>query len=291
MQDGHQIPLRWEYFLDAHRVDAFHRLKMSQYFLDMQAIAMRHAEELGVGFAALARKSIAWVLTRMLVEVHHMPKLGETYTLSTWANTPNRMLYPRFFRLADASGREAVTASSLWVLIDTEKRRMARPDKADVDMPELGAPAGAYPLPEKLHAPERFDGSLQRRAAYSDFDLNGHMNNARYIEWILDGLPRRARHFAYAGKLCPRNIPKRRGHDGASTNGRSVLLPHYRTGHGAFRSALLVRIKGRGGLDLRAPFPAVAKAALFSYNTLRADDGKGAMRPRFAHREQSGGME
>ena len=28
-----------------------------------------------------------------------------------------------------------------------------------------------------------------RRAAYSDMDYNGHVNNARYVQWIQDALP------------------------------------------------------------------------------------------------------
>lgn len=49
-------------------------------------------------------------------------------------------------------------------------------------MPFLSDGAGALTTRPKL------EPSGSRRAAYSDIDHNGHVNNARYIQWIQDML-------------------------------------------------------------------------------------------------------
>jgi hypothetical protein len=37
-----------------------------------------------------------------------------------------------------------------------------------------------------LDAPAGAEKAAERAAAYSDIDFNGHMNNARYVQWIQD---------------------------------------------------------------------------------------------------------
>ena len=99
------------------------------------------------------------------------------------------MLALRDFRLTGADGAECGRASSGWMIIDAAERRLQRPEQA---MPQLAAYAGPAPLlgvPTRIEAavppcPER---ALEVR--HSDIDVNGHVNNVRYFEWVLDSLP------------------------------------------------------------------------------------------------------
>ena len=42
----------------------------------------------------------------------------------------------------------------------------------------------------KLTLPETFAHSCDFRVRYSDLDLNGHVNNIRYVEWAAETFPR-----------------------------------------------------------------------------------------------------
>ena len=79
-------------------------------------------------------------------------------------------------------------AGTLWVLFDLEKRCMvapgdvagAIPDNSDLT-PPLGVPG---PVPRLT------GGTLEsaRTPVYSELDVNGHVNNARYADWLCDAL-------------------------------------------------------------------------------------------------------
>jgi medium-chain acyl-[acyl-carrier-protein] hydrolase len=87
----------------------------------------------------------------------------------------------------DADGNELFRGISLWILMDMTTRAMVLPGKSGVEVAgslqgnELTLPGSL--LPQKL--PNRED----RTVRFSDLDLNGHMNNCRYMEWVDDLLP------------------------------------------------------------------------------------------------------
>jgi medium-chain acyl-[acyl-carrier-protein] hydrolase len=75
----------------------------------------------------------------------------------------------------------------LWILMDLKNRSMLVPGKSGVDVEgfirgdELSTPKSLLPKPLQEHT--------SRRVVYSDLDRNGHMNNARYLDWTQDLLP------------------------------------------------------------------------------------------------------
>jgi medium-chain acyl-[acyl-carrier-protein] hydrolase len=46
-------------------------------------------------------------------------------------------------------------------------------------------------FPGKLAMPADLDHTDSRLARYSDLDVNKHVNNARYVDWLFDALPPR----------------------------------------------------------------------------------------------------
>ena len=99
----------------------------------------------------------------------------------------SRVAYPRATAGFDEAGNELFRVISLWVIMDKTTRAMIRPDKSGVDVlgtvqgSELKAPAG-------LPAGD-FENRQLRSVCFSDLDVNGHMNNTRYLDWICDLLP------------------------------------------------------------------------------------------------------
>ena len=79
-------------------------------------------------------------------------------------------------------------AYSLWLLMDVHTRRAVRggeafahlPDNADAALP-VAAPDTVRPL---LALAEVRDFT----PSYCDFDLNGHVNNTRYLDWCCNAL-------------------------------------------------------------------------------------------------------
>ena len=76
---------------------------------------------------------------------------------------------------------------SLWILMDMETRAMVLPGKSGVAV--VGSLQGnELTLPGSL-LPQKLPNREDRAVRFSDLDLNGHMNNCRYLDWVGDTLP------------------------------------------------------------------------------------------------------
>ncbi len=158
-------------------------------FMDMaQEIAYWAAQELGFGYDDLHIHHVAWVLSRMHFHFENPPKWRDNVTLYTWHKGADGLFYLRDFFLQDAHGSRIVTGTSSWVVIDERTRRLVRPEElqdklstGDVDdaiaerAPKVTMPRGSEPEPAGEHT-----------VVYSDVDIIGHTNNARYMVWAMD---------------------------------------------------------------------------------------------------------
>jgi acyl-ACP thioesterase len=168
-------------------IDHSDRLTLASVFDFFQEAAISHADNLGVGRDSLEKTGQVWILSRMSVQVDRRPAYGETITIRTWPRGGEKLFALREYDIRDASGRPLAGGSSAWLIIDIEKRRPLRPQAVMEALPlneDRALPSGAVGLAE-LKSPEK---SAERRAAYSDLDYNGHVNNVRYVQWIQDAL-------------------------------------------------------------------------------------------------------
>ncbi len=178
--------------IPCYDVDRFRVLKAAS-FMDMaQEIAHWAAELLGAGFDILAGKKTAWVLSRMHIHFPDAPLWKEDVRLWTWHKGFDGLFFLRDFSLQDGTGKERVTATSSWLIIDTDTRRLLRnpAERAVLDLSTAGEGfAIAEPAP-KIQKPAGLEPDLvkEHTVSYSDVDFLGHANNARYMVWAMDCL-------------------------------------------------------------------------------------------------------
>ena len=154
----------------------------------MQETAIAHCDRLDFGRAVTDGLGVAWVLSRLKVALERVPAIGEAVSVETWPIAPRHLFYPRMFTLRDGAGGVIGHASSLWVLMDLNARRItdrpearaAMPDNRDVPLP-IPLPGTPRPLEG-----EPLRGELTPGCA--DFDINGHVNNTRYMDWCVNAL-------------------------------------------------------------------------------------------------------
>jgi medium-chain acyl-[acyl-carrier-protein] hydrolase len=121
------------------------------------------------------------------VQITRLPVSGEKITVQTWPMPTTRAAYPRSTVAYDEAGNECFRGISLWVLMDAESRAMVLPGKSGVTVSgmltgsELAAP-GSMAL-------QSAGQTMTRTVRYTDLDINGHMNNCRYLDWVEDTLP------------------------------------------------------------------------------------------------------
>lgn len=174
-----------EFSVSAVHTDCFGRAKPSSLLYFLQEAAGGHCQLLKLDWDTLHRQGLFWAAIRTRVEVTRLPVLDETIRLETWPMPTTRSAFPRASVAYDREGRELFRATSLWVLMDTQKRTMVLPGKSGINLAgilrgsELAAP-GSIPLDPTA------DRCLTRQVMFTQLDRNGHMNNTYYLDWAAD---------------------------------------------------------------------------------------------------------
>lgn len=162
----------------------------------LQEAASVHAEELGFSKSDFdaAGENLSWVLTRMVVKMLRYPEWKDDVTVETFPRGGRRIVAWRDFVVKDASGEVIGLATSEWMIIDLATRRAsAIPESVLALVPDMpDSVLGAEPFTARLRFPQRPEGDaeapLSFRAQNAHIDLNGHVNNVHYIEWLLEPL-------------------------------------------------------------------------------------------------------
>lgn len=179
------------FLLYSYEVDARERLSVGALCQFLQEAADQHATKLGVSMERLGREHLAWVLHRLRVEIEAYPKTGAELTVRTWPTGFDRVSASRDWEVS-SKGRLVARASSDWVMVDVERRALARIPEWALELGHAQVTARAPLLelkrrkPSAVGAPEvQADFAVRR----SDLDLVGHVNNVRYVEWALETVP------------------------------------------------------------------------------------------------------
>ncbi len=167
--------------------DTHNRLKPSAILSLMQEAAGAQLDGTEVDHKHLAQRNLFFAVTRQHIQITRLPKARETITLETWPGITSRVAYPRSTIAWDSQGRELFRAMSLWVLMDIQTRAMVLPAKSGVDVPGV-VRGNELAVPGSL-APKVLSANTTRQVVYTELDVNGHMNNARYLDWAMDLLP------------------------------------------------------------------------------------------------------
>lgn len=181
------------------QVNSLDRLKNSQILAILQEAAGEHSALLGADKDTLKEKELFWALIRYHIEIDRLPRAGETITVETWPMPTTRTAYPRATVAYDAEGKELFRGISLWVLMSAATRAMVLPAKSGVVVDGC-VRGGELSVPGSL-LPKELGNCESRLVRFSDLDINGHVNNCRYMEWVDDLLS-----ADFHAMHCPREM-------------------------------------------------------------------------------------
>ena len=170
-------------------VDWEKKLSIPGLFLCLQEIAWEHADIWGFGYKQLNEKGQFWVLSKLKVQINQYPQWLDELHLHTWSKEPETFTAYRDFIGYNQHGVQMFKATSSWHILSMTTGRLQRVDEL----------RQIFPVPENLHAIEDKPGKLSApenevkgdrlKVTLSDIDMNLHVNNARYIQWVLDSFP------------------------------------------------------------------------------------------------------
>lgn len=175
--------LRWMDF------DKYGRIQPSTILDICQDGATLHAVETGMGHDDLIAKGVFWAIIRMKYEIVREPEHHQRVTLRTWPHTLSRFSFIRDYSLLDEDGSLLVKATSEWVVMDAETRKFASVKDYYAGPMEFSEERSFEKKPRKN--PNFDEGNRPVKIivpSYSDIDINGHVNNAMYGNYVVNAL-------------------------------------------------------------------------------------------------------
>lgn len=161
---------------------------MGEYFFHhllnrFAQIATVNAVKLGVWNQELMTR-YGWVVAKQYLHLDEPIRYHDEIEISTAISKGTFVSFPRYYYIKK-NQKIIGTCSSVWTLLDIQKRRMVSPQKIGIVFPEVSKEP-LLDLPPMIQKDLEMKYILERRVLYSDVDINQHMNNTRYIQWALD---------------------------------------------------------------------------------------------------------
>jgi len=204
VQDG--LVFKQNFLIRSYEIGADRTASIETLMNHLQESALNHVRSaglLGDGFGCtpeMSKKNLIWVVSKMQVLVDHYPTWGDIIEVDTWVGSHGKNGMRRDWHIRDYnSGQTILRATSLWVMMNKLTRRLAKiPDEVRDEISPYFVERMAIvdednrklPKLEELsanNAEKHLRKGLTPR--WGDLDVNQHVNNVKYIGWILESAP------------------------------------------------------------------------------------------------------
>ncbi|OMO57990.1 Acyl-ACP thioesterase [Corchorus olitorius] len=200
VQDG--LVFRQNFSIRSYEIGADRTASIETLMNHLQETAINHCRSaglLGDGFGStpeMVKKNLIWVVTRMQVVVDRYPTWGDVVQVDTWVSASGKNGMRRDWLVSDSKTGEILTrASSVWVMMNKVTRRLSKiPEEVRGEIEPYFMNTDPVVAEDSRKLVKLDDGTADyvRKGLtprWSDLDVNQHVNNVKYIGWILESAP------------------------------------------------------------------------------------------------------
>lgn len=160
-----------QYQVIAGQTDIHKKLKLSALFANIQSLT--HLQPTS------SNASYTPIVLKQEIYIKRIPTYATTYTLTVYPHHQQHLLFPFHFSVYQ-NEEEIMYGTSWWVLIDPTTRKVVFPESVNV---ALVADTHAKPM-RPIETVK--SGKVYTYAAdYAMCDMNGHINNAKYFDLMM----------------------------------------------------------------------------------------------------------
>lgn len=163
-----------------------HRLGLVGLLGMLQDVAQNHAEMHGFGYDQMLKSQTFWVLSRQKLVMDQWPRWRDVIEIKTWARPLDGSRAYRDFEIF-LLDKKIGECSTTWVILDGRTRRPKSPDFSLEGFARTDDKLGFEP--GKVDALDGVEVLKEFEVRNSDLDMNLHVNNTKYAQWISDSIP------------------------------------------------------------------------------------------------------
>lgn len=164
-------------------------LKPSALFNFLQDVATNAANKGHFGYYEVTERNLAWFLLKYHMEFSNYPVDIKDLFIKTEARGYNKLFAHRDFELYNENKELVGRVLSYWSLVNVNDRSMLAPQTVFSQFEKVEKREDDMSF-KKVHEPERIDYTEEFKIRFDDIDVNQHVNNANYIVWAFETLPK-----------------------------------------------------------------------------------------------------
>lgn len=181
----------FDFYIYPREADASKHISLQSigaFILDAAGLA---AKARGFGMDYMHAHGLAWVTSRIAIEMKVYPREYETISIETWVEDCSSIFSTRNFLIYNNKKEVIGQASTLWSMIDFNTRKM-------VDLLKTTDLANHVVTTQNelftMNKPKRVDykgednPNYTHKVVVSDIDMNQHVNSMKYLQWAIDTL-------------------------------------------------------------------------------------------------------
>ena len=160
-------------------------IKIPQLILLSLQVSGMQSIELGMSdMYILENYNLVWIITDYNMKIDRLPVFDEKITIETYAMSHNRLFCYRAFNIKDEAGNTIIEMMATFVLMDRDTR------KVHPVMSEITDAFDSEFSKTMLRGPrfKELEGGVEQeyRVRFYDLDMNGHVNNSKYLDWVFE---------------------------------------------------------------------------------------------------------
>ncbi|MBN1114403.1 MAG: hypothetical protein JXA66_03605 [Oligoflexia bacterium] len=175
------------YNVKVYEADAKGRANIAAIANYFQNSAWRHYICVEKALGRLIPEGSIWMMVRLEIVIKEIPRWGEDIKLTTWSRGIEKLMAFRDFCITDFEGNEKAKGTASWVVVDVKNRKIQKLGQLAEKWPSIKGRSALGRNADKLKELGNWIAGRFFSVRYSDLDVNRHVNNVKYIEWIMDG--------------------------------------------------------------------------------------------------------
>lgn len=156
----------------------------------LEETAADHSFAINHSLYDLEKQNIGWVLLSGIMEMDYYPRYKEKITIRTWLSNYSTIKGYRENIIYNEQGRVIGKAKGLWVFFDISRRRPIQiPEEIKGKWSFFEEESIKNEITSKIKVLDSSEHIKEFKINRYDVDTNLHVNNIRYLQWLIESIP------------------------------------------------------------------------------------------------------